>query len=138
MDPSIALVKARAYCARQERCRSELRHKLLAWEVPEEKIDPLLTGLEREGLLNERRFAEHFAISKLRQNGWGKVKIQAALTEKHIGEGAIAFALSSIEAEEYVDAARRIAAKRRDTDEARRLLIGRGFEWDLIDRVLRG
>lgn len=131
------MVKARALCAKQERCRSELLARFEAWGVDEADHAALIERLETDCFLNERRYTEHFAVSKLRQNGWGKRKIQAALAEKRIGEGDIAFALASIDAEEYLRVAQRIAGKRADPEDARRLLTGRGFEWDLIDRVLR-
>ena len=138
MDPSTALVKARAYCAKQERCRAELRLKLLAWEVEEEKTDALLAQLEKEGFLNEGRYAEHFAISKLRQNGWGRIKIRAALRQKQVEDDEITNAIGSIDTDEYHRTAQRIAGKRKDPDKVRKLMTGRGFERDVIDRVLRG
>jgi regulatory protein len=52
-------------------CQQEVRDKLYAWEVPGKEVEPIISQLIGEGFLNEARFAEHFAVSKLRQKGWG-------------------------------------------------------------------
>ena len=55
------LSKARAYCARQERCQQEVRDKLYAWELHGREVEGIISQLIGEGFLNEARFAEHFA-----------------------------------------------------------------------------
>lgn len=133
MDPGSALVKLRALCAKQERCRSELMHKLKAWGVEDEAV---LDQLVTEGFLNERRFAGHFAVSKLRQNGWGRIKIRRALEEKGLSEADIDAGLGEVDEGEYRDTLRKLAA-RHGTD-AHRFLTGRGFEEEILEEVLRG
>jgi hypothetical protein len=71
-----ALAKARSYCARQERAQQEVRDKLYSWEVRGKEVEGIISQLIREGFLNEARFAEHFAVSKFRQKGWGRRKIE--------------------------------------------------------------
>jgi regulatory protein len=95
-----ALPKARNYCARQERCQQEVRDKLYAWEVPAKDIEPIISQLIGEGFLNEARFAEHYAVSKSRQKGWGLRKIEAALKQKQVSEPCIRAALKAIDQEE--------------------------------------
>ena len=126
-------MKLRALCAKQERCRSELRHKLEAWGVENEAV---LDQLVTEGFLNDRRFAEHFVVSKLRQNGWGRIKIRRALEEKELSEADIETGLGAIDEEEYRDTLRKLAA--RHGADGFRLLTGRGFEEELLAEVLRG
>lgn len=106
------LPKARNYCARQERCQQEVRDKLYAWEVPAREIEPIISQLIGEGFLNEARFAEHFAVSKSRQKGWGPRKIEVALKLKRISEPCIRAALKAIDKEEQSDQLRKLVAKR--------------------------
>ncbi len=106
------LPKARNYCARQERCQQEVRDKLYAWEVPAREIEPIISQLIGEGFLNEARFAEHFAVSKSRQKGWGPRKIEAALNLKRISEPCIRAALKAIDKEEQNELLQKLVAKR--------------------------
>ena len=101
IDANAALVKARAYCARQERCQQEVRDKLYAWQVAAKDIDPIISQLIGEGFLNEARFAEHYAVSKFRQKGWGWRKIEQALRIRHVSEPCIALARKAVGPEEH-------------------------------------
>jgi regulatory protein len=113
-DPSTtsAITKARAYCARQERCQQEVRDKLYAWEVPGKEIESIIAQLIGEGFLNEARFAEHFAVSKSRQKGWGKRKIEQALRMKRVSEHCIRHGLKAIDGEEAMESLKKLVAKR--------------------------
>lgn len=111
-SPAEALVKARAYCARQERCQQEVRDKLFAWQVPARDIGPIIAQLIGEGFLNEARFAEHFAVSKARQKGWGLRKIEVALKQKQVSEPCVRAALKAIDKEEQEGLLKRLLAKR--------------------------
>lgn len=107
-----ALAKARAYCARQERCQQEVRDKLYGWGEYKAQVEAIIAQLIGEGFLNEARFAEHFAVSKFRQKGWGRRKIEQALRMKQVSEPCIALGLKSIEDEEYRKALVKAVAKR--------------------------
>ncbi|MBL7956634.1 MAG: regulatory protein RecX [Flavobacteriales bacterium] len=143
---SSALTKARAYCARQERCQQEVRDKLYAWEVPAREIEPVISQLIGEGFLNEARFAEHFAVSKLRQKGWGLRKIEAALKQKRVSEPCIRAALKAIDQDEQAGRLRELVAKRwakeKEPDAFRRrqrvmlYFLRRGFAMDEVEKVL--
>src|SRR5690606_26646982 len=94
------LAKSRNYCARQERSQQEVRDKLYGWGGHREWVEQVIAQLIGEGFLNEARFAEHFAVSKSRQKGWGRRKIQQALKAKGVPEGCISGALGQIDAGE--------------------------------------
>ena len=142
-----ALSRARALCAKQERCRSELRAKLDTWGIPEKDGERLLAQLEKEGFLNEGRFAEHYAVSKLRQNGWGRVKIRFALKQRGIGGPHITEALAALDPAEYSRTLQTLIRKQlaREKGRARlegrqrviRHMIARGFEADLVREALQ-
>lgn len=64
-------VKVANYCAYRERCSTEVMEKLLQYKCNEEEIGNLLTYLESEGFLDDRRYCEAYAKDKFRQNKWG-------------------------------------------------------------------
>jgi regulatory protein len=143
-----ALSKARNYCARQERAQQEVRDKLYAWEVPAKDIEPIIGQLIGEGYLNEARFAEHFAVSKLRQKGWGLRKIEAALKQRQVSAPCIRAALQAIDREEQGERLRGLVAKRwereKEPDAFRKrqkvlaYFLRRGFAVEEIELTLRG
>jgi regulatory protein len=109
---SSPLAKARAYCARQERCQQEVRNKLYAWEVRAQEVEAIISQLIGEGFLNEARFAEHYAVSKSRQKGWGRRKIEQALRVKGVSDPCIRVGLKSIDQEEQAEELRKAVQKR--------------------------
>ncbi len=145
---SSALTKARAYCARQERAQQEVRDKLYAWEVSAREIEPIISQLISEGFLNEARFAEHFAVSKLRQKGWGLRKIEAALKQKQVSEPCIRAALKAIDHAEQEDQLKKLVAKRWDKEKETNAFLKRqkvvayflrkGFSMAEVEKVLAG
>ena len=120
--------------------------KLEPFALSDAAITKLLDQLEKEGFLNEARYADHFAVSKLRQNGWGKLKIRAALREKGIGEENVAAALEAIDHGEYAQVVRAQVKKQWAKEKGRdrferqqrvlRHLIARGFEADRVRAAL--
>jgi regulatory protein len=146
MDRELALKKCRALCARQERCRQELRTKLNDWELPKQDIERVLTQLEKEDFLNEARFAEAFAVGHFRQKGWGRSMIRHALLSKGIAERMVAAALSAIDDGEYGETLKAMVRKRfrmeKEPDpflrEQRviRYLMGRGWDADAVRKAI--
>lgn len=145
MDPDV-LQKARRYCAAQEHCHQEVRDKLYDWGLHRTEVEQAIGQLIGEGYLDEQRFAEHYALSKFRQKGWGKVKIRAALQFKKVSGPCITLGLKAIDTDEYVKAleaaVRKQSAKEKEPDprlhrqRIMRYFLGKGFEGDLIERAL--
>jgi regulatory protein len=141
------LAKARAYCARQERAQQEVRDKLYAWEVPAKEVEPIISQLISEGYLNEARFAEHYAVSKFRQKGWGLRKIEAALKHKQVSPPCIALALRALDVEEYDRGLQQAVERKwerlnepdayRKHQKLMRYFLGRGYSADAVERALR-
>ena len=92
--------KLEKYCAFQERCISEVKTKLSRINVPQEYWEPLLNHLKQNGFVNEERFAELFVRSKIRQKGWGPVKIRTELRKKGIEDNLIERYLSAFQTED--------------------------------------
>ncbi len=140
------LPKARAYCARQERCQQEVRDKLYAWGGQREEVEQVIAQLIGEGFLNEARFAEHYAVSKSRQKGWGRRKIELALKAKGVSASCIASGLKAIDGEEEGEQLRTAVAKRwertKETDpfirreKVVRYFVGKGFGREEVEGVI--
>ncbi|MBL0129019.1 MAG: RecX family transcriptional regulator [Flavobacteriales bacterium] len=143
---SEALVKARAYCARQERCQQEVRDKLYSWGEHKTQVEAIIAQLISERFLNEARFAEHFAVSKFRQKGWGRRKIEQAMKQKQVSVPCIALGLKAIEDDEYVIALNKAVAKRWEKvkevnafikrQKVMRYFIGRGYAVEQVEKAL--
>ncbi|MCB0769847.1 MAG: RecX family transcriptional regulator [Flavobacteriales bacterium] len=146
--PTELLPKARNYCARQERAQQEVRDKLYAWGAHQQEVEAIIAQLIADGFLNEARFAEHFAVSKFRQKGWGRRRIEAALKAKQVSGPCIALGLKSIADDEYRASLLRLVEKRweraKESDprikrqKVYRYFLGKGFASDLIQQALAG
>ena len=106
--------RAAAYCSQAERCRRELTDKLRNWgeEDPDETAQ-ILERLEAEGFLDEQRYAQAFANDKLRFQGWGRLKIRAALAQKGVASKAIQVALDELDEPTYKETIQKLADKKR-------------------------
>ena len=141
--------RAAAYCSTAERCRTEVVEKLKAWDKEgEADASQIIERLEQEGFLDEQRYAQAFANDKMRFQGWGKLKIRAALAQKRLSSRAIHEALDGLDEEIYRQTLLKLAEKKRrelrkepDKQVLRqklsRFLAGRGFSLDEIQSVVR-
>jgi regulatory protein len=146
MNYQEALSHAMDLCSRHEKCCSEIREKLGKFRLPEEQIEKALKALQKEGFINESRYAGMFVRDKLRLNRWGKIKIRHMLTFKKIPEEIIANAINGIDDHQYLEILRQeLTKKRRQIKDdnpftARNKLARfgqqRGFESGLIFQVL--
>ena len=93
--------RIRHFCQYRERCHFEVREKLYAMGLFKNQVEPLISKLIEEDLMNEERFARSFARGHFRLKKWGKNKIVYALRQKKISENLIKIALREIEAEDY-------------------------------------
>ena len=143
-----ALSKARAYCARQERCQQEVRDKLYGWGAHKGEVEPIIARLIAERYLDEKRFAEHFAVSKFRQKGWGRRKIEMALKGKRVSAPCIKLALRGIDDDEYSAGLNKAVAKRWEKvkeanafikrQKVMRYFIGRGYAVEQVEKAIKG
>lgn len=122
----------------------KLRDKGFAVAVSEAVLD----HLERLGYVNDRRFAEQWAASRMRLRSFGRRRIEQELRHKGVARETIAEALAGVlSACTELETARKLAEKKLITMKSsergtirRRLaeLLGRkGFSSDIIGDVLR-
>lgn len=145
-DPQL-LTKARAYCARQERCQQEVRDKVYAAGGHKEEVEQVIAQLIGEGFLNEARFAEHYAVSKSRQKGWGRRKIEMALKAKGVSGRCIASAMAAIDGDEELEQLHQALAKRWERmkgdgpfirkEKLVRYFMGKGFGREQVEAAMR-
>lgn len=145
-------LKAEMYCSAGEHCRSEVAAKLAgngrrdSEPLAPEAVERILAHLEKEGYIDEERYARAFVHDKLEFCRWGKIRIRMALRQKGIGNAAAENALASVDEDEYTGILRDVlAAKRRGvngSDEFERSMklmrfaVQRGFEPGLVRKML--
>lgn len=144
--PEEAYARAAARCAVKEYCRADWLRKLREAGVGDADAEAVVARLEREGFVDENRYARAFVHDKWEYDRWGRIKIRAALRQKGLSATDVDEALAQIDEEAYAAGLRALlAAKRRtvkaDSDYARwqklaRFAAGRGFEPALVMRML--
>jgi len=145
LDFSQAYNKAADYCALQERCISDLNLKFNSWSVDKNYFGKIIRKLQEEGFLDEERFALSYVGGKFRINGWGKLKIVAALRFKSVPQALIDNALHSINEEDYLATLETLLYKKlkllggntpENRQKATYYAASRGFELGLISRIM--
>jgi regulatory protein len=146
ISPLKAEEKIAAYCAYQERCKTEIRNKLEEYGYPEDKMERLYERLISEGFLNENRFAQAFVRGKFTIKKWGKVRIRQELKLREIPEENIKGALSEINDGEYWETLIYLTQRKwlltnepnliKKKSKVQRFLMFRGFEQDLIKEAM--
>ena len=142
--PGLSL-KGRAlkHLAAREHSRAELARKLAPHAESPEQLEQVLDELEQRGFLSAERFAQSVLHRKATRYGLARVKAELAQHRlpEHITQGA----LQQLRDTEF-DRARAVWLRRfgeppaTPEDRARqsRFLAARGFDGDVIRRVLRG
>lgn len=145
-DVNYILAKVRSYCAMQERCISEVEHKLFEWKITGAKAEKIIEQLIKEDYLNEERFARSFAGGKFRINHWGKTKIIYELERRKVPDLIIQIGLEEIEDVEYEGTLREILSrksreiKEQDPFKKKQKLVAfgiqKGYHYELIRKIL--
>lgn len=140
---ALKLLTARPYAARS------LHRKLTQKGFSPEEISQVMQRLERSGLVNDTKFAEQYARSKVLTSGTSKRRLMQDLRRKGISEADAKGAIESVYEQEAVDplvaaekAARKKLAQLGELEPLvlRRRLFGflarRGHELEDIKRVV--
>lgn len=145
VTPLLAKEKIVRYCNYQERCKKEIIEKLKSWHLEEDVVNSLLVYLIEQDYINEQRFANAFTIGKLRQLGWGKIKIKHALRQKNISDKCINKSIKTIDETEYLQIAEKEMKKKlkflkqNDTFTLKFRLISymqnKGFEFETVEKL---
>jgi regulatory protein len=134
--------------ARRDHTAAELRRALVERGHDEAEVEQAIERLTREKFLDDRRYAERFARSRLAHNGLGRLRIRQALRQRGVGRGeteaGLRGALAEVDESAVLDAlARRYWRQHARVEPARRLprlwafLVRRGFAASLVQSRLR-
>lgn len=142
MELEDALIKARYYCAQQERSTFELKRKLYNWKVPVQHFETIITHLTENDFLSDKRFAGLYAKSKLNQGRWGRLKIRAALQKHQINHAIIEETLADLDQNQIRENLELLAKKKLDelsrrgaerkAEKLKFFLASKGYETALI------
>ncbi len=140
-----ALNKARNICARQEKCKADIRKKLYEWKIDPGDHSWIIDQLEKEKFIDEIRFTGFYVRDKFRFNKWGKTKIEYELKVKQIPIEIINSSLDSIDEAEYAETCKSILSQKLKTLKEDKLALckeklirfgyGRGFEPELVFKM---
>lgn len=130
------LQKLRSFCAYRDRAISEVQQKAKSLGANQKEIVNQINQLQKEGFIDDRRFAEVYARSKFRQNQWGKHKIRAALFQKKVAASFIDLAILELDEIDYENCISNLITKYnrngKSADQIFQKLKIKGFEGDLI------
>lgn len=139
------LSSLQAQCSKREYCSRDIRAKALkALDSDAAAAEEVVAALLGESYVDDLRYAGAFAREKARLQGWGPLKISAALSAKGIPGEIIREAIMSIEPEEaYAKMESVLKAKYRsiegEPDAKLRLIrfaLSRGYEYNRIKKVI--
>lgn len=148
LDPSRALERMAAQCAKTEYCEQDVRRKLRTWLVDSEYFDEIVSALRDGKFIDDARYCHAFTEDKWRFNRWGRIKIRMELRQRRMPQEEIDAALAGIDEEEYLAGLSELLRQKRttlrDTDDYtifRKLVAfaaSRGFEPEVIRECLEG
>ncbi len=146
MTEKEAFVRLSAKCAVTEYCRADMRRMMARWDMPDDARERVLARLQKEGFVDERRYAGAFTRDKFRYNKWGVVKIALQLRMKGIAPDIIDEAVKEVDDDTALATLRKIIEAKRTTVKGKsdyevnckllRFALSRGFSIDNINKVL--
>lgn len=146
MTEKEAFVRLSAKCAVTEYCRADMRRMMARWDMPDDARERVLARLQKEGFVDDRRYAGAFTRDKFRYNKWGVVKIALQLRMKGIAPDIIDEAVKEVDDDTALATLRKIIEAKRTTVKGKsdyevnckllRFALSRGFSIDNINKVL--
>uniref|UniRef100_UPI0032167A1F regulatory protein RecX n=1 Tax=uncultured Draconibacterium sp. TaxID=1573823 RepID=UPI0032167A1F len=141
-----AYSKMTQLCSRSEQCSTDIRKKILAYEIVEEIVDEIIEKLISEKYIDDKRYVRAYVNDKFKINKWGKIKMRHYLKMKGLSDEAIQYGLENIDEEKYKTLliktmkakARTIKSKDKfqKMGQIIRYAQNRGFEPELIHRYM--
>ena len=146
-----SLLRARSVAARfinyRPRSRGELVERLERDGFADDVVAEVLLELEAKGELDDESFARQWVRGKAAAGKSGARLVGEQLAKRGVGRRLVEKVLAEeLPAEEAFESARALAAKRaagRDLDEPRErkrlqdYLLRRGFEWEIVEKVMK-
>lgn len=134
----------RRLCSMREYSRKDVFEKAQKRLDDPSAAQRIADSLEKEGYIDELRYASAFARDKASIRGWGPYKIRMALSSKGIASETIASALAAIDSDKADEKLRKaLEAKYRQLKGDPQLKIkllrfgqGRGYDYETVSSVL--
>ncbi len=133
-------------CSRSEQCSPDILRKIRESGVDQLTAQSLISRLEKENFLDDRRFVSLYVREKFKINRWGRIKMHYYLKMKGLKEEIIQSGFTELDEDAYVEMlvktmkekARSIkkSDKYEKMGQVIRYAQGRGFEPELIHRYL--
>ena len=133
-------------CSRSEQCSSDIRKKIIAFDLDNDIVDDIIEELKAEKYLNDERYIKAYVADKFRINKWGRIKMRHYLRMKGLPEDVIKNELDEIDEEKYKTVliktmktkAKTVKKKNRyeKMGQIIRFAQTRGFEPELIHRYM--
>ncbi len=130
MTEEQAYQKLSAACARAEHCTYEMTEKMRKWELPEDVRRRVVERLTAERFIDDERYCRFFVRDKIRQNKWGRRKVEQALYMKRIPADISARVLDEIDPETYIETLRPLLQAKMRTVKA-------GSDYELECKLIR-
>ena len=139
---------ARECCLRllaaHARSAAELRDRLRRAGFATDVVEKVVTGLAGAGLVDDLEFARSWVAGRQAAGGIGKQKLRWELRRKGVANDLIERAIAEgVQEDTEAEQALLLARKRlkgsdaKDLARVRRLLVSRGFGFDIVDAAMR-
>lgn len=140
-----ALEKAFRYLAKRDRTSSQVRQRLEEKGIDGATADAAIAELERQGYLDDERFARLYAEDRRNLDGWGTERIAAGLAQAGIHRDTIALVESGRDRSDELEDAISVLERKwpvppaddRDRERALAHLVRRGYELELAYDAIR-
>jgi regulatory protein len=140
-----ALDVAYRYLGSRDRTVAEVRGRLEAEGVHPAILDEAVTELERQGYLDDARYARRFAEDRRAIDAWGAERIERRLLAVGVDPALISAALDERGASEELETALAVLRRRfprapsddRGRERALGVLVRKGYELDLAYDAVR-
>src|SRR5665648_324587 len=96
-----AYAKMAQLCSRSEQCSTDIRKKMVTYDLVNEVVEEIISKLKAEKFINDERYVKAYISDKFRLNKWGKIKLRHYLRMKGLPEKIIHDALAEIDEEKY-------------------------------------
>lgn len=133
------------FLGKRERTRQEMLGHLAGKDVAQDTAEQAVAELERQGYVDDARYAQRFAEDRRALDSWGSERIERRLLElgvdrEHVG-AAVGERDRAAELEAAIDVLRRRLPAAPSTDRERERALGllarRGYELDLAHDAIR-
>jgi regulatory protein len=143
-DPEAARESCLCLLTLHARSAAELRDRLRRAGFADDVVEKVVADLAGAGLVDDLEFARSWVAGRQATGGIGKQKLRWELRRKGVASELIERVIEeAIHEDTEIEQALLLARKRlggsdaKDLARVRRLLVGRGFGFDIVDAVMR-